>query len=488
MSQQGMGQGLRLEWAPPGPVARSFMASTAIVQAIEGPVGSGKTTTVLMKIIKLASQQRTSSRDGVTRKSRWVVVRDTYRQLWKTTMQSWFKRVPRELGEFTGSDGAPATHKIKFALNDGTIVDLQVDFLAIGENAVEDVLRGYEPTGGYLNEADLLSAEVLTYLRGRVGRFPDMEEGGPTWAGVLLDFNAPELDSWAYKTFYDDLPEGWAFFRQPSGFSPRAENLKNLPPNYYENAAKGAPAWYVARMLKSQPGYSRDGKPVFPEFVDELHVAREHLSAVSGIALGIGLDAGLHPAAVCGQRMPNGQWRILSELVGETGTGPTRFGQMLAQHLKEHYPNIRTVRGYADPSAAYGADKTAGEQTWIEIVAAQAAIIIQAAPTNALIPRLEAVRVPLTRLIDGMPGFLMSPDCPMLRKGFNSAYRYRKLNVPGTDRFSEDPEKNDASHPMDSCQYLLSGGGEDIEIRQRHGERANAVREATHEHEWDPLA
>jgi len=331
---------------------------------------------------------------------------------------------------------------------------------------------------------------VFTYVRGRVGRFPDMEEGGPTWYGTLLDFNAPELDSWAYVTFYENLPEGFAFFRQPSGFSPRAENLKNLPPNYYANAAIGAPAWYVARMLKSQPGYSRDGKPVFEEFVDEMHVASEILLPVAGLPLGIGLDAGLHPAAVFGQRMPNGQWRILDELVGKAGTGGIRFGEMVGQHLKEQFETIRTIRGHADPSAAYGADKVAGEQTWIEIVSARAGIRVDAAPTNALIPRLEAVRLPLTRLIDGAPGFLLSPRCKILRKAFNSAYRFRKLNVPGTDRFSEDPEKNDASHPMDGLQYLLSAGGEDIEIRRRVTDQANGVRQAAqqHQHDWDPFA
>lgn len=483
------GVGLSLRWAPPGPVAAAFMASMAIVQAIEGPIGSGKTTTVLMKMIKLASQQRPSTRDGVTRKFKWIVVRDTYRQLWKTTMQSWFKRVPRELGEFTGSEGAPATHRIKFGLGDGTVVELQVDFVAIGENAVEDVLRGYEPTGGYLNEADLLAPEVLTYLRGRVGRFPDMEEGGPTWSGVLLDFNAPELDSWAYTTFYENLPDGFAFFRQPSGFSPAAENLANLPPGYYENAAKGAPLWYVARMLKSQPGYSRDGKPVFPEFVDAMHVSAERFGPLPGLAIGIGLDAGLNPAAVFGQRLPNGQWRIFDELVGEPGTGPIRFGEMLAQRIKETCGAVKTIRGYADPSAAYGADKQAGEQTWIEIVANVAGIIIQAAPTNALIPRLEAVRRPLMRLIDGAPAFLLSCGCSILRKAFNSAYRYRKMNVPGTDRFSDQPEKNSASHPMDGLQYLLSAGGEDIEIRERHSHQVAHMRKAAaeHQHDWNPL-
>jgi hypothetical protein len=178
------------------------MKSTII---LNGPIGSGKTTTCFMKAIRLAAAQMPSTRDR-RRKFKLCVVRDTYRQLWKTTLPSWFKRVPRAIGEFTGAENAPATHKIEFRLEDGTSVDLQVDFVAIGENSVEDVLRGYEPTAFYLNEADLLAREVYTYARGRVGRYPDMSEGGPTWYGILMDCNAPELTSWLYLDMFRSTP------------------------------------------------------------------------------------------------------------------------------------------------------------------------------------------------------------------------------------------------------------------------------------------
>lgn len=492
-----------LEWRPPGPVAARFMASTAPVQILNGPIGSGKTTAALMKLIRLAARQAPSTRDfergagGALipiRKFKACVVRDTYRQLWKTTLPSWFKRIPRTVGTFTGAENAPASHHVSFMLSDGTLLDFQVDFIAIGENAVEDVLRGYEPTAFYLNEADLLAREVYTYARGRAGRFPDMSEGGPSWYGVLMDCNAPELSVWVYQDMFklsgDGLRAiGVELFRQPSGLSPQAENLENLPAGYYSNAASSSPDWYVRRMIMNQPGYSRAGKPCYPEFVDSLHVPDNDLVVVRGLPLQLGLDAGLNPAAIAGQRMPNGQWRIIDEVIGEQGMGPIRFAKMLAQRLHEPlFEGIGAVRGYADPSAAYGADQQGGERTWIEIVAHEAGIRIDAAPTNKLIPRLEGVRLPLTRLIDGQPGFLLSPRCSVLREGFNAGYRFRRMKV-GEENYADEPEKNEYSHPHDALQYLCSAGGEDLEIRDRRGKQQALLggQMRQHVHDWDPV-
>ena len=51
---------LNINWKSPGPVASRFMASTARIQIINGPVGSGKTTAAFMKAVRLAAQQQPS--------------------------------------------------------------------------------------------------------------------------------------------------------------------------------------------------------------------------------------------------------------------------------------------------------------------------------------------------------------------------------------------------------------------------------------------
>jgi hypothetical protein len=52
-----------------------------------------------------------------------------------------------------------------------------------------------------------------------------------------------------------------------------------------------------------------------------LHVAPAEIAPVPGLPLAIGMDAGLDPAAIIGQKLGNGHWLILDELVSEHGTG-----------------------------------------------------------------------------------------------------------------------------------------------------------------------
>lgn len=454
-------------WKAPGPVSAAFMASNKREQYLGGPVGGGKTTTNFMKHLRNGTRQMQSLRDGY-RKYKLCCVRDTYRQIWKTTLPSWFKRVPRTEGDFVGSENAPASHRVNFKLNDGTIVQFQVDFVGIGENAVEDVLRGYEPTAFFLNEGDLLAREVRTYARSRWGRYPDMNEGGPSWHGLTCDFNAPELESWLYTDIFDvtKRPDDVDLFLQPSGFSPDAENLANLPSNYYVDQAKGAPEWFIARMIENRPGYSRAGKPIFPEFVDQLHVSSA-AEYIPELPLLIGLDPKTSPAAVFGHRLAGGRWFVIDELCAEHGTGPSRFADMLSQRLHERYAMSRVIKAWVDPSAAYGADKQAGEQDWIEIVSNKAGIRIEAAPTNSAVARWEAVRKPLSTLIDGKPAVLMHPRCAMLRKAWNNGYRFKKVQGINTERYHEEAEKNEYADVADAAGYLFSAGGEDLEIRGR---------------------
>lgn len=493
MSDDALAKMLRYE--APGPVAARFVASRAPVKGLMGPIGSGKTGANLMNHLYQAIEQPPSTRDGI-RKYELAVVRDTYRQIWQSLLPSWFEWVPRTLGHFTGSQDQPARHELRFRLpHDGTRIHFGVDFLAIGEHKVEDVLRGYQKTAFYLNEVDRLAIEVFHYVRGRCGRWPRMDEGGPGWYGVTFDLNAPDTDADVYDLFFGEEKEpSFDVFIQPGGREPNAENLKNLPPGYYENQIKGAPDWYVRRMVDNKFGASRDGKPVYPEYNDVRHTAETPLEANPAEKLHVGADAGGHPAAAIVQRAPDGQWRVLAELCGEQGTGPHRFGDDLSRLLTERFPKHtrrdQDFEGWADPSSVYGADKKAGEDNWLEIVSKKTGIRFRPAPTNKLAPRIEAARVPLVRTIDGTaPGLIVSPRAPVIRKGFNSGYRYRRIQVPGETRWSEEPEKNASSHPIEALQYALLGGGEYADVMLRNERRSKrpprAVTQADYERDGD---
>ncbi|MGE4527428.1 MAG: hypothetical protein AB7D00_03580, partial [Rhodospirillaceae bacterium] len=187
-------------YVPPGPVALRFMASDAFISAVMGPVGSGKTGASVMKPLQIGARQAPHPGDGV-RRTKFVVVRDTQRNLEKTTIPSWLRWVPKDTPGtdwIGGAGGQPARHTVRFSLPDQTTIETIMEFSGLGENTAEAALPGWEGTGAYLNEADKLSRDVLVFLKGRVGRYPakDVRAGfaGATWRGVWLDFNAPDVD------------------------------------------------------------------------------------------------------------------------------------------------------------------------------------------------------------------------------------------------------------------------------------------------------
>lgn len=463
-----------LAYSAPGPVAARFWHSRAKVQTLQGPVGSGKTILNLMKGIKRAGMQPTSKRDG-RRYYKLTIVRDTYRQLWRSTIRSWWKWMPKETGTWKGGQDEPAVHHFQVAGPDQTICDIIYEFVAIGDNDVEEFMRGYEPTDWYLNEADLLAEDVFESAVTRLGRYPDPSHALPIETCVMMDANAPDVDSWLYNRGLMGDEDWWDYFNQPGADSPKAENLQNLPEDYYSSQIKILQdKRKIRKYVFNRPSYSLHGKPVYEEFNGDIHAADRYLEPLKGLPIGIGVDAGGTPAAVFGQRMPNGQWRIIDELVTDPkkSCGARRFGEKVAKRLAERFPGW-PVYACADPSADYEPDKEQGELSWLRKFAKASGLTVRSAPSNNIEDRLEAVRAPLERMIDGQyPGLLLSKRCRELRKGFESTYQYRKMLISGSDRWTDKPDKGGASHVHDALQYLMLTGGEKGEIAVRSQEAA----------------
>lgn len=458
------------EWVAPGPVSAAFMEArgTEII-GINGPVGSGKTRTTFTKALRIAARQSPSKIDGI-RRCKILVVRRTYREMWRSTIPTWRKIVPEPLGEWSGGKDQPARHELVF--NAGTQWELRVtvDFAAIGEMAAEDFFRGYEPTVVIIDEADLVSEEVIYWATTRTGRFPDLAHAVPVDDGVLLSLNAPELgnylDAWMEKREVEGarlslLPAGEVLFDgemqifvQPGGMTPSAENRLNLPADYYDKMVKTLPGWLLDRMVHNKRGLSRSGDPVYPEYNDHVHFAGRVVEASPGARLVVGVDAGFTPAAVIKETMADGQVRWLGEVIADRA-GPQAFGLMVKQYLGERFPRCKYV-GSADPAANAGGDLDDG--SWIMKFEAAAGFRVHPAPVPGNAPnlRLQAVREPLERMIGGQPGFLLSSACPVVRRGFMSGYRLTSTMIAGgadDEKVLRAPAKNKYSHPHDAGQY-----------------------------------
>lgn len=447
---------LEYRYRPAGPTLARFHRRDSFVRILLGPLGSAKSTACCAEIWRRASELAPDN-DGI-RRSRWLVVRNTYPELITTAIPTWREMFGDRFGTFTW--GHPPRHRMDVGLDDGSRLRAEIIFMAMDSDDAAKKLLSLEITGLWLNELKELPKAVLDMGTGRVGRYPARRLGGPTWFGIIADSNMPDEDHWLYQLSEENCPRGWTFFRQPGGVvkkgghwavNPAAENTRNLPPDYYQNQLAGKSEDWIKVYLGAEYGFAFDGRAVFPEFVDSLHVRTFEVSDADGA---MGVDFGLTPAAVFGQRDKLGRWLIFDELVTED-MGAVRFAELIGERLRGTYGHL-AFQGWGDPAG--GQRSQVDERTPFQILTARD-IPIRPAPTNDAVIRREAAAGLLTKLVDGIPALLIHPRCKRLRKALAGGYCYRRVKVAGEERYRDTPDKNMHSHVAEALEYLLVGSG-----------------------------
>lgn len=470
----------------PGPVAEAFYFDDADICCIQGPVGSGKTTTLLHKRLRRAMAAPMSVIDG-WRRYKLGVARKTYRDLWSTTIPSYLDVIPKNLGTWAGGRGDPVTHTVEFEDEHGPILWI-AEFKAFGDD-ITNAMRGWQITDLWINEADTVHVDVLMDGIGRVDRFPSREHFAGyapelmTWGQIDCDTNAPDEDSWVVSVFHDEakraaflaevnatLPEGGkpvriGFHRQPGARAAEAENLGNLAPGYYARqvavmkaAGRGDK---ITRMIDNEVGFTRIGDPVFrAEFNAAIHVAPQLLDVDPALPLLIGLDQGFRPAAVLAQFRPRLHWRVVSELMFPDERLLARtFAKRLADHLDTpRFAGLRVEAAWGDVAGEAGAAQAAEDNaTWNRIVGEVCGFTVrpQRFGANRIQPRLEAIRAPLEYLDQGQPGLIVCPSCRFLRAGLSARYVWTdEVTKDGDKRKIPDKSQVEAN-VVDALGYLL---------------------------------
>jgi hypothetical protein len=461
-----------------GAVLGKFMQSTAPVQIICGPVGSGKSKACNLKLWAVANGQKPGP-DGV-RRTRMAIARSTYPELRTTTIRTFVDTFPEHVyGPLKWTQ--PPSQKVTW----GDVV-METDFLALDDPADVQKLRSGEYTAFYVNELQFMIKELFDEMTSRAGRYPAIKDGGPSWHGVIADMNVPDQDHWiALMQGMVPFPEGmlederrsltwpaaWDFFMQPPGLlechddggkptgydpNPLAENLKWLPggSDYYGEMQRGkSQAWIKTRIL-NQVALVIEGEPVWPAFRRELHVAKDVLKPIENHPIWIAADFGRSPGVLFAQSV-NNRVIVLDELQGHN-IGAVGFAPQVKRRLAQKYPGFEIV-AYGDPK---GRDKTqTDERTAYDIFGANG-IPMKAAPVkqNLIDTRIEAVEYLLGQLYDGRPRLQISPNCRTLIAACEGGYCYdRKMR---SAELKTEPAKNRFSHLADALQYLAISMGE----------------------------
>jgi len=425
------------------PTIERFSNDDSFVRGIMGPFGSGKSAGCTVEIIRRAMAQEPDA-TGV-RRTRWAIIRNTYKQLENTTIKTFEQWLPFNLcGRYY-----KAEHR--FVCTCFPNVEFEVLFLALDRPEQIANLLSLELTGAWVNEARDVPKSIIDGLCGRVGRYPAKKDGGASWWGVFMDTNPPDDDSWWYKYFEENCPSNAKVFKQPSGLSPEAENIKNLPDNYYTNLAVGKDPDYIKVYIKGEYGYVKDGKPVYTDYSDFLHCNDDVVlpDPESGIKFFRGWDFGLTPACCFSFLAPNGQWVVFDEMTAES-SGIDKFSDAVLQHCILEYPNIEWV-DIGDPAGNQRVQTD--ERTCFDVLWGKN-INIMGGDQDPNI-RIESVRYALTRISDGVPCFKLTTKCSKLRKGFQGRYQYRRMQT-AAERYVDKPDKNDYSHVHDALQYVAT--------------------------------
>lgn len=468
-----------------GPVSDAYLLGAAPRMLITGPGGSAKTTTSVKKAA-IEAQRIWPGGDGIRRYTLGVW-RQKYDNLWKTTIPSWWSVFPKDLpgSNWTGAVPRAARHHIVFEDAHGRI-ELTALFLAFGEAADPEDIKGFQFTDVWLNELPTMPEDLYSMLTDRVGREPPREmirRGGR----YFCDSNAPDVTSYVYRDWYEQPKPGHVLFRQPGGRDEGAENLAAMGRDYYhENALLNAHRpWWVRVMIDNRPGFLRHADPVYSKYDDMRNLSPTPIPVIRMLVVVVGIDGGLTPASAFCQEAPNGQGRTLAEIQLERGGMRELADHILALCATPRFEGC-TFRFVCDPSMEAGEEKDdrgnpvaregsrvaegSDRQRLSEYLAAP----VHIARSQEVTRRIEAVACKFDLAIDGGgPGYLLDPSCKGLRRGKNQTFHHRKTH--GSDDRGPIAKTYD-SHVSEAEQYAYLEFGT-AEVRARVADRARARRE-----------
>jgi hypothetical protein len=427
------------------PTQRKFIESRAEADLFDCRKGEGKSAGLCW-----ACFYHTKHNPGATS----LFIRDTWENLRRTTLQEFLRWFPDGIfGEWRKGDKEYIWNTEKTGLKGKVIfmgVESDEDASKIASMPLAAVYID-EPSGA-AGESSGVSEFVFDTA------FAQLRQPGMKWYSAKLAQNNPDESHWTYRRFWDPgtpatgkeelLPQQVPGFVAWQTKSP--ENVENLPPGYYDRMER---TWahrpdLLRRFVEGKHGYQQVGKPVTPEWSDDLHLARK-MEPVKDVPLILLWDGGLNPTCIITQITPLGDWLILESFVGDEIGMYELIGDVIKPRLAMGY--VGYERSHIGDPALKNREQSSSIQSAAKVIKKELGGVFRKGVVG--LERIDPLRAALRKVRQGRGIIRVDKDKAhhvwwALRGGW-----HRHVNRSGA---AGDIVKDKHSHPGDCMSYGAS--------------------------------
>jgi hypothetical protein len=367
-----------------------------------------------------------------------LIARQTYPELRDTTMRTFFDTLPKDLIK---SWNKSENHLV---LKNGS----EVLFRSLDDPMK---LKSLELGFFWIDEASEVSEDIFLTLQGRIRQ----NKKGVTRRGGYLTTNPPNTGHWIEKHFIEKGVSEYELIKATT-----YENREHLPDGYIEDLERNYPPQWIKKYLYGEFGFTSAGKPVYPMFMEALHVrdlsyywkTRNKQGRLPTLQLYRGWDFGFNfPAMIVTTVDDQGRWLILKEFLGR---------EIIVNDLADkgklicatEFPEGRYL-DYCDPAGDQKNDKT-GTRTSCDILRAH-----RIYPTHRFstpLERSEIIGRLLQKTVDGLPAIMIDKGCKICIDAFSGGYHFKK--PVNNEKYQQDVIEKDGffEHVMDALGYIAA--------------------------------
>lgn len=429
-----------------------------------GGFGSGKTYIACTKALFLLTSFNNY---------RMIIARQTYRDLRRTTMNTFFKICPPELyapplGRFSELDGDLRL------INGSKVMFMHLDELD------EKSLRGIEPNSIFVDQAEEIPESLYYVLDSRVGRWdkaiPSPKFDTKSWPldhnsnfkvpnYFMLSCNPEDETHWIWRLYHPDSPEHtekkdkYEYIEFPSTANPC------LDPETLSVMLSRDPSW-VKRFVYGQWGISEATihrilpdsiVTLEPEFLKTI-ITQGRLSRI--------LDHGDSAPTCCLWVSAYKQWHFIYR---EYYCG----GQTIGYHRKQiaslsgdekYYQNLMDPQCFKEQSQKYGGFWSVAREYEDPTVDGEA-IIFEPADNNELATRnrinemlalSNSIKHPITGHTPAPAIYFIANAVPNALMQTKAARRVKLGEINGKPIFSDERDDEITDHAYDSVRYYVA--------------------------------